>query len=156
MACRTPNWECMVIELPSCTPLKSIILDIGVDKECQQIRFVMVDLLCCDYPWLSNQFLPRLRIHFQELNRVATPWDPRRTYWIDSKIKKPRTRWDSSPRPLWLRGVPSFAVLQMLPFLCSTCLYTTSIVWWVWERVGLLVVKFNKIAKLTFGTKDIF
>ena len=50
VACRTPNWECMVIELPSCTPLKSIILDIGVDKECQQIRFVMVYLLCCDYP----------------------------------------------------------------------------------------------------------
>ena len=42
VACRTPNWECMVIELPSCTPLKSITLGIGVDKECQLIRFVII------------------------------------------------------------------------------------------------------------------
>ena len=42
VACRTPNWECMVLELPSCTPLKSITLDIGMDNECQQIRFVMI------------------------------------------------------------------------------------------------------------------
>ena len=62
VACCTPNWECMVIELPSCTPLKSISLDIGMDKKCEQIRFVMIYFLNCDYTFLSCKFHPPIAV----------------------------------------------------------------------------------------------
>ena len=42
VACRTPNWECLVIELPTCQSLKSIVLDIVPEKECHQIRSGMI------------------------------------------------------------------------------------------------------------------
>jgi hypothetical protein len=39
VACRTPNWECLVVDLPSCNLLKSIRMDIiSLNEECQQIR----------------------------------------------------------------------------------------------------------------------
>ena len=39
VACRTPTWECLVVDLPSCNLLRSIRIDVSsLDEECQQIR----------------------------------------------------------------------------------------------------------------------
>jgi len=39
VACRTPSWECLIVELPSCVPLVSIsMVLLNQDLECQQIR----------------------------------------------------------------------------------------------------------------------
>ena len=39
VACRTPNWECLVVDLPSCNLLKTIMLDaISLNEECRLIR----------------------------------------------------------------------------------------------------------------------
>jgi hypothetical protein len=50
VACRTPNWECLVVDLPSCNLLKSIKMEaISLDEECRQIRSLIQNLFLSVY-----------------------------------------------------------------------------------------------------------
>lgn len=35
--CRVPNWECLIVDLPSCNRLTSIDLNVDTVFDCQQI-----------------------------------------------------------------------------------------------------------------------